>query len=59
MGPTAISTPTSTVNRHGVAGLATVLSYAVARERSEVTHRLMARDLEISPLADIEGIDDA
>ena len=39
------------IDRHGVAGLATALTYAVARERSEVTHRLMAEDLDISPLA--------
>jgi DNA-binding transcriptional ArsR family regulator len=39
------------INRHGVAGLATALTYAVARERGEVTHRLMADDLDISPLA--------
>ncbi|KTG30166.1 DUF7437 domain-containing protein [Haloferax profundi] len=39
------------IDRHGVAGLATALSYAVARECGEVTHRLMARDLDISPLA--------
>jgi hypothetical protein len=39
------------IDRHGVAGLATALTYAVARERGEVTHRLMAQDLEISPLA--------
>ena len=39
------------IDRHGVAGLATALTYAVARERGEVTHRLMAKDLEISPLA--------
>jgi len=39
------------IDRHGVAGLATALTYAVARERGEVTHRLMADDLEISPLA--------
>ena len=38
-------------DRHGVAGLATALTYAVARERGEVTHRLMAEDLDISPLA--------
>jgi hypothetical protein len=37
-------------DRHGVAGLATALTYAVARERGEVTHQLMARDLDISPL---------
>ena len=39
------------IDRHGVAGLATALTYAVARERGEVTHRSMARDLDISPLA--------
>ena len=39
------------IDRHGVAGLATALTYAVARERGEVTHRLMADDLDISPLA--------
>jgi len=39
------------IDRYGVAGLATALTYAVARERGETTHRLMARDLDISPLA--------
>jgi DNA-binding MarR family transcriptional regulator len=39
------------IDRHGVAGLATALTYAVAWERGEVTHRLMADDLDISPLA--------
>jgi len=39
------------IDRHGVAGLATALTYAVAREQGEVTHRLMAEDLDISPLA--------
>jgi len=39
------------IDRHGVAGLATALTYAVARERGELTHRLMADDLDISPLA--------
>jgi len=39
------------IDRHGVAGLATALTYAIARERGEVTHRLMAEDLDISPLA--------
>ena len=39
------------IDRHGVAGLATALTYAVARGRGEVTHRLMAEDLDISPLA--------
>jgi DNA-binding transcriptional ArsR family regulator len=38
-------------DRHGVAGLATALSYALARERGEVTHRLMAEDVDVSPLA--------
>ncbi|WP_226042802.1 helix-turn-helix domain-containing protein [Natrinema sp. DC36] len=39
------------IDRHGVAGLATALTYAVARERGEVTHRLMAEELDISALA--------
>ena len=39
------------IDRHGIAGLATALTYAVARERGEVTHRLMAQDLDVSPLA--------
>ena len=39
------------IDRHGVAGLATALTYAVARERGKVTHRLMTVDLDISPLA--------
>ncbi len=39
------------VDRHGIDGLATALTYAVARERGEVTHRTMARDLDVSPLA--------
>ena len=39
------------IDRHGVAGLATALTYTVARERGEVTHRLMAEDLDVSPLA--------
>jgi len=39
------------IERHGIDGLATALTYAVARERGETTHRLMARDLECSPLA--------
>jgi hypothetical protein len=38
------------IDRHGLAGLATALIYAVDRERSRVTHRLMARDLDIAPL---------
>ena len=39
------------IDRHGVASLATALSYAVARERGTVTHRQLATDLDISPLA--------
>ncbi|WP_226024045.1 helix-turn-helix domain-containing protein [Halomicrobium salinisoli] len=39
------------IDRHGVAGLATALTYAIDRERGEVSHRLMAEDLDISPLA--------
>lgn len=39
------------IDRHGIAGLATALTYAVARERGEVTHRTMAGDLDVSPLA--------
>jgi len=39
------------VDRHGIAGLATALTYAVGRERGEVTHRLMAEDVDASPLA--------
>lgn len=39
------------IDRHGIAGLATALTYAVAREQGETTHRLMAQDLDISPLA--------
>jgi hypothetical protein len=39
------------IHRHGVAGLAMALTYAVARERTEATHRLMAENLSISPLA--------
>jgi len=39
------------IDRHGVAGLATALTYTVGRERGEVTHRLMTDDIDISPLA--------
>ncbi len=39
------------IDRHGVAGLATALTYAVERERGDITHRTMATDLDISPLA--------
>jgi len=39
------------IDRHGIDGLATALTYAVDRERGEVTHRTMASDLDMSPLA--------
>ncbi|CCQ35123.1 erythronate-4-phosphate dehydrogenase protein [Halorhabdus tiamatea SARL4B] len=39
------------IDRHGISGLATALTYAVDRERGEITHRLMAQDLDISSLA--------
>jgi len=39
------------IDRHGIAGLATALTYAVDRERGDITHRTMASDLDISPLA--------
>jgi hypothetical protein len=39
------------IDRHGVSGLATALTYAIGRERGETTHRLMADDLDLSPLA--------
>ncbi len=39
------------IDRHGVGGLATALVYTVERERGNVTHRVMANDLDISPLA--------
>ncbi|TYT60289.1 DUF7437 domain-containing protein [Natrialba swarupiae] len=39
------------IDRHGIAGLATALTYTVDREQGKVTHQLMARDLDISPLA--------
>ncbi|MDZ7730603.1 MAG: helix-turn-helix domain-containing protein [Natrialbaceae archaeon] len=39
------------IDRHGIAGLATALTYTIARERGEITHRIMATDLDISPLA--------
>ncbi|MFC6872208.1 DUF7437 domain-containing protein [Halobellus marinus] len=39
------------IDRHGIAGLAAALTYAVSREQGEVTHRMMADDLDISPLA--------
>lgn len=39
------------IDRHGIAGLATALDYAVDRERGTVTHQTMARNLDLSPLA--------
>lgn len=39
------------IDRHGVAGLATALEYALARERGAVTHRTVAEELDHSPLA--------
>lgn len=39
------------IDRHGIAGLVTALTYAVARECGELTHRLMAQDRNVSPLA--------
>lgn len=39
------------IDRLGIPGLATALTYAVDSERVEVSHRQMARDLDISPLA--------
>lgn len=38
------------VDRHGVDGPATALTYTVDRERARMNHRLMARDLNITPL---------
>jgi len=38
-------------DRHGVDGLAAALDHAVARARGETTHRLVADDLDVSPLA--------
>ena len=40
----------SYIERHGVHGLATVLSHTIAREQGEITHRLVADDLGISKL---------
>jgi DNA-binding MarR family transcriptional regulator len=40
----------SYIDRHGVHGLATALSYTVAREQGETTHRLVADDLGITEL---------
>jgi DNA-binding MarR family transcriptional regulator len=40
----------SYIDRHGVHGLATALTYTVAREQGETTHRLVADDLGITEL---------
>lgn len=40
----------SYIERHGIHGLATALTYTVAREQGETTHRLVANDLDLSPL---------
>jgi DNA-binding transcriptional ArsR family regulator len=40
----------SYIDRRGIHGLATALTYTIARERGEVTHRLMASDLDLSAL---------
>lgn len=40
----------SYIDRHGVHGLATTLTYTVAREQGETTHRLVADDLGITEL---------
>jgi DNA-binding MarR family transcriptional regulator len=40
----------SYIDRHGIHGLATALTYTVAREQGETTHRLVADDLDLSPL---------
>ena len=40
----------SYIDRHGVHGLATALSYTIAREQGETTHRLVADDFGITEL---------
>ena len=40
----------SYINRRGIHGLATALTHTIARERGETTHRLVAEDLDMSPL---------
>lgn len=40
----------SYIDRRGIHGLATALTYTIARERGETTHRLVAEDLDMSPL---------
>ena len=38
------------VDQHGIAGLATALTYTVDRERGQTTHRRMAQALDLAPL---------
>lgn len=40
----------SYIDRRGIHGLAIALTYAVARERGQTTHRLVADDLDLSAL---------
>ena len=40
----------SYIERRGIHGLATALTHTIARERGETTHRLVAEDLDMSPL---------
>ena len=40
----------SYIGRRGIHGLATALTHTIARERGETTHRLVADDLDMSPL---------
>jgi DNA-binding transcriptional ArsR family regulator len=40
----------SYIDRRGIHGLATALTYTIAREQGKTTHRLMADDLDLSPL---------
>ena len=40
----------SYIDRRGIHGLATALTYTVAREQGETTHRLIADELDLSPL---------
>jgi DNA-binding MarR family transcriptional regulator len=40
----------SYIERRGIHGLATALTYTAAREQGETTHRLVANDLDLSPL---------
>lgn len=47
---TADETIDTYINRRGIHGLAIALTYTVAREQGETTHRLMAADLDLSAL---------